>query len=393
MRILRVARSLDPGGVLTPVAIVVLLITLIHLTGCGSSGIAPTLEEWRLSEFPVTRIGVVDGEPAYQLDRVAGVLRLSDGRVVVANAGTQELRYYDAGGGHLVTVGGAGSGPGEFRGLASIARLPGDSLLALDQGSSQLSVFGPDGEFVRSWFVESPGRGHFPQRVLAGEDGSVLVAFVRGHMPGDPSGVIRNSAPLLRYSADGEFVGMVAEVPGEEWFYSPEHQVMTFRPFGRKGHLAVAGTSVFVGGGESYEVEVYDLSGELRRTFSQPRDPIPVTAEEIRRYREALVESLRDPESKSRQERLNAVLPFPETMPAYASILADDEGSLWVEEYRYPAEAAARWSVLDREGRLMATITVPQGFTPQVVMDGLVAGIYRDELDVEYVEIYELIRG
>src|SRR5690625_3315446 len=176
MRILRVARSLDPGGVLTPVAIVVLLITLIHLTGCGSSGIAPTLEEWRLSEFPVTRIGVVDGEPAYQLDRVAGVLRLSDGRVVVANAGTQELRYYDAGGGHLVTVGGAGSGPGEFRGLASIARLPGDSLLALDQGSSQLSVFGPDGEFVRSWFVESPGRGHFPQRVLAGEDGSVLGA-------------------------------------------------------------------------------------------------------------------------------------------------------------------------------------------------------------------------
>jgi hypothetical protein len=352
----------------------------------------PAGEQWRLSEAPTIRIGVVAGDPAYQFDRIAGVLRLSDGRIVVANSGTRELRFYDPHGRYLATGGGSGAGPGEFRDLASLASLPGDSLLILDPGRSQISVHDPYGAHMRSWRIESPGRGLFPSRALALADGSVLLAYVRSHLPGDPSGVIRNAAPLLHYSSSGEFLGKVVDIPGEEWFFAAEYGIMTYRPFGRKGHLAVSGTSIYLGGADVYEVDVYDSGGRLRHTFAQPREPIAVSAEDIRRYQEARLQELGDPAGRPRQQRLNAVLPFPERMPAYASLQVDGEGNLWVEEYRYPQGDESHWSIFDQQGRPVATIRTPSAFRPHLIYGGSVLGVSRDALDVEYVEVYELIR-
>lgn len=342
--------------------------------------------------MPAIRIGVVDGDPAYQFDRIAGVLRLSDGRIVVANSGTRELRFYDPHGRHLATAGGPGAGPGEFRDLGSLAGLPGDSLLILDPGRHQISIHDPHGAYVRSWHIEPPGRGLFPSRAFALADGSILIAYFRGHLPGDPSGVVRNAAPLLRYSASGELLDKVADIPGEEWFYSAEHQIMTYRPFGRKGHLAVSGTSIYVGRADVYEVDVYDSGGRLRHAIAQPREPNVVSADDIRRYKEARLRELGDPAGRPQQQRLNAALSFPERMPAYASIQVDGEGNLWVEEFRYPSGDEADWSIFDPQGRLAATIRTPVAFRPHLIDGGSVLGVSRDALNVEYVEVYELIR-
>lgn len=53
-------------------------------------------EEWRVVEPPVVEIGVIDGDQRYQLSRVLGVGRLSDGRILVANGGSQEIRVIRA---------------------------------------------------------------------------------------------------------------------------------------------------------------------------------------------------------------------------------------------------------------------------------------------------------
>jgi len=52
---------------------------------------------WRLSETPTVDIGESDDDPNYQLYSVVGALRLADGRIVVANSGSSELRFFDAG--------------------------------------------------------------------------------------------------------------------------------------------------------------------------------------------------------------------------------------------------------------------------------------------------------
>ena len=47
---------------------------------------------WQLARMPEVSIGVAEGATENMLDRVAGGFRFPDGRVVVANGGTQEVR-------------------------------------------------------------------------------------------------------------------------------------------------------------------------------------------------------------------------------------------------------------------------------------------------------------
>ena len=69
---------------------------------------------WTIGPEPLMSIGVLEGEEPYMLHWAFNSVRLSDGRIVVVNAGTQELRMFDESGTHLLTWGGSGEGPGSF---------------------------------------------------------------------------------------------------------------------------------------------------------------------------------------------------------------------------------------------------------------------------------------
>ena len=64
------------------------------------------------------------------LHRVMDATKLPDGRIVVANNGTHELRVFDAAGTHVATWGGRGEGPAEFLEMWQVERWPGDSIAA-----------------------------------------------------------------------------------------------------------------------------------------------------------------------------------------------------------------------------------------------------------------------
>ena len=55
-------------------------------------------EAWRLGPTPSLDIGGADGDPDQQLFRVVDAVRLSDGRIVVANSGSNELLFFAANG-------------------------------------------------------------------------------------------------------------------------------------------------------------------------------------------------------------------------------------------------------------------------------------------------------
>ena len=93
-------------------------------------------EGWHLAEAPDLEIGLVDGPEEYQLYRVGSGVRLGDGRMIIANTSTLELRYYDAEGHHLLSVGGDGDGPGEFRTLWPISLL-GDSIFVFEKETEE----------------------------------------------------------------------------------------------------------------------------------------------------------------------------------------------------------------------------------------------------------------
>ncbi len=81
-------------------------------------------------------------------------------------------------------------------------------------------------------------------------------------------------------------------------------------------------------------------------------------------------------------------------MPHFGSQLhVDRTGNLWVIEYERPTESRhRRWTVFDTQGRWLTTFRLPDGFDLMDVGQDWVLGRVRDEFDVEYIQLYELIK-
>lgn len=77
-------------------------------------------------------------------------------------------------------------------------------------------------------------------------------------------------------------------------------------------------------------------------------------------------------------------LPYPSTLPAFRSVVWDEEGEhLWIEEFELDAitsGAKGRWSVYAEDGRLLGEVLMPTGVELFRVGEDYVLGLWRDEL-------------
>jgi hypothetical protein len=386
---------------------------VLILGGCGGDPSAPSVivrdsanvvivenlgpewraeERWRLSSDPVVKIGVLDGTEEYKFFRACSGLKLDDGRIVVANGGTGELRFFDPVGGFLEAVGRTGDGPSEFRDLQWVWRLRGDSLLAYDFFPGRLSLFDPQGRYVSMLQVVSPdGRQVFVLGPL--EDGSLVVQGAPvWATAGVREGVFQDSVPVYRYSREGEVVDRLGVFPFTEGFRVETEAGwrMASLPFPRSP-VRTAGQSEFVfGPAEEYELQIYAPSGELRRVVRVPEPRRPVTDEDVERFRERRLEALQEGEGGEATARLLRSLPVPEFMPPYERVLIDRVGYVWVAGYRATSDEPQIWRIFEPEGRYLGELKFPNELEVFEIGDDYLLGRWVDELEVEYVHLYEL---
>ena len=91
---------------------------------------------------------------------------------------------------------------------------------------------------------------------------------------------------------------------------------------------------------------------------------------------------------------------FAEFFPAFSTFEIGYEGSLWVQPVRSPADlsdeeiqrynfvedfGASGWDVFDRSGRYLGVVTMPPRFQPRLFHGDEIYGVWRDDLDVQYV--------
>lgn len=127
---------------------VVFSLSIASLTAEVSRG--QGAEIWTVTPKPLVEIGVVEGDPNYELFKAISSVRLPDGRIVVLNAGTSQLRIFDAKGTFLSAVGRNGGGPGEFMSPARVYLTSADSLLVFDRTGNKEHYFNVDGTFIRA---------------------------------------------------------------------------------------------------------------------------------------------------------------------------------------------------------------------------------------------------
>lgn len=353
---------------------------------------------WRISSEPAVTIGVREGEEPDMLYIVRDALRLDDGRIVVANSGTQEMRVFDETGTHVATWGGRGEGPGEFRSLSAVEPWPGDSIAAWYGPRRGISVFDADGGFGRNFVFERdeiapPGKPFNPKSI--GRGGLILVSHephmfervevqIRG-----PQGGIR--ASLGTHSGDERYIANEGTT----------RSTMFPRTFGAKA-VQVAWGDLFVHASTvRYEIKAFAGDGTLARIVRLDIPPRAPTQAHIDAYIEERVSwyppELAPDEAEQYVARLRReyqAVPVAEYLPAFASVVADRLDHLWVEHFEAPGEErpGSLWTVFDPDGLVLGFVRTHQDMEIYEIGEDYILGHKWDELGVEYVQVWSLQR-
>ena len=86
-------------------------------------------------------------------------------------------------------------------------------------------------------------------------------------------------------------------------------------------------------------------------------------------------------------------MPEVRATPVYNLLKVDRTGAIWVQRYPLPSESTAEWWVFDSQGAISASITIPMDRIIFEIGADYILTRTSDELDVQSVELWPLIRG
>ena len=347
---------------------------------------------WRIGPEPSVSIGEVTGEDPYLLDNVNDATILPDGRIVIANTGTNELRVFDSGGVHMATWGGEGEGPAEFTSLWTVEPWPGDSVVAWNYSTWVVSIFDSAGAFGRSFVLDLEAGALEPRAVLS--DGSILGRT--GQTSGEGYRRSRETYQLRhpKTASPVEF----GTHPGRESYIGFQDGIalMGFLLFGRSLWEAPWGELVIITPNDDYEIRAYDrATGTLACIIRREYESRVPTREEVD---QALEETLAG--TGWTGQRLEVArrgygnMPLVEQFPAFRELLTDPLNHLWVRKATLPGmdRPAPLWTVFDPEGRALGFIEMPDGLTVFEIGADYLLGRVTDDLGVESVQVWGLER-
>ncbi|MEX2610638.1 MAG: hypothetical protein WEA24_11870 [Gemmatimonadota bacterium] len=331
------------------------------------------LETWRLADEPEFSVGDPAPGPEYELYRVYYARSFDDGRVVVA-MNTGEVRIYDPQGSHLVSFGRAGEGPGEFTFLWD-AHPVGDTLVrALDPSMRRLTFF--DARTGALDEVHTTPVGFMNPNGVARLDDDSYVGLLSVLVD---SLTRERHYRLARFSVDGQSVDTLDTFRADWW---PDPTTRTV--FGPGFSSTAAGGWMYGGWRGRYEVRRYGTDGALDLIIRSSFAGEPVTDE--------MKATVNQP-AFSEGGGTAPPIAFPERLPPWSKILASPSGWLWVRRYASPLEEEFNtWDVFDPEGRLTGQIRTPMNARIAEIGDDWALGLFRNELDVESVRRYRVIR-
>jgi hypothetical protein len=350
---------------------------------------------WAVSETPEVSIGVVDGDPEYQLYQVQDALRLDDGRILVANAGSGEVRAYDSEGTHLDSWGGQGEGPGEFAHTTAVGLWPGtDSVAVWDLRLSRLSLFDGEGTFGRTERFGDAGGLQRVRSVWTLPSGRLVLMGAEFGDLSEAGGMMRVPERFVLTEADGSQVAEVGEFPGmETWMqFSGEALNIIRLPLARGNVAAQVGSGMVIGSNESFELSFFGAEGTLTRIARVATPPREVT--------EALVQGeiefrarIMPEEARTGYRTSMSEMPAPESLPVFSEVLDDPLGNVWVRLFQLPSETGpTEWMVFDSDGVLRGRMHTPEGLEVYQIGADFIVGSWEDELEVEHVQVWGLRR-
>ena len=352
---------------------------------------------WTVAKLPDLQLGSAVDDGPELFDGIGqsfrgGIAGLPDGRIVVVNGASGELRFFDNEGRFLNRAGGLGNGPGEFRSPLLVPYASSDSLLIFDQRGSRYTLVSNDGRAYRNFRLD-------------GVSTELVVGWPRGV---SDFGILTTPALIDMTWNDGQHLLPIRvrwvtresrseKIVGE--YHIPYYVTNNLPggpygldvPFNVRPAVAVGRHGFFVTHGNAPEVHEFDNGGRLTRIFRLIEPGRPVTPEEVEAAIESRISSFTIPHSEVRA--VYRKMDFPDRWPTFQSARIDRLGWLWVELYQPTRTKPARWMVFDSSGVAVGTVELPADLQVHDIGSDYVLGRWVDSLRVEYVRRYRLDRS
>lgn len=385
-------------------------------------GVAPPVAEnaapvwgtaagWRVAPIPVATIGTPSafvGESGNDiaLERVQSARFLSDGRVVVADAGPREVMVFDTAGALVKRFGGRGEGPGELRSIGALHICGGDSIAVVDSRQT-LHLFDSEGNFSRrarfrrgeqsvslQGVSTSCGRALLQQRTRQprlNRLGLTEDIFVWADAFSGSVDTVTTAGLLEGWTRRFQGVERPWVIP---WGTSPRTH-------------ATRNDKLVLGNGRAPEFRRYGPTGSLELVFRWSPQPRPVTSRDRQRYAQQRSDFLSwaPPGVEETRFLFPALHEYPEVpahKPLFDRLLLDDQGGTWVRTF--PEESLGLfdsrlqqvpvfleiWTVFDSAGTWLGDLTMPERFQLHAVDGNRLLGVSRDSLETQTVQVLRI---
>lgn len=356
---------------------------------CGSGQAAETprtgvsqatlnVSGWSLREQALAGGSTADENA--QLYTVTSVAEDAEGRFYVSNFGEKRVLVFDSTGTYVRTIGRGGKGPGEFSAPRAVAIANGE-LVVLDLGAARISRFAlATGAHLGD--VSLPQNVGMPVDMRVAPDGRAAVEYRSKPAAGVQSPTLVVPVNLVSGALDMAAAVRMDTVARVQ-VRATEGKRKTLRtldlPFAARPVWDLEpGGAVTYGTGAEFVVR-RSAAGAVAERFRAQGQPQPVT----RADQEAF---FAEPARKS----LRGEIRFPESKPFFTGLRVDPAGNVWLN---VPAAAEGeQWEVRDPSGRRLGELRLPARARLLHVGGGTVYVLSRDELDVETLTRYALVR-
>jgi len=347
-------------------------------------------------------IGTAEGDPDYQFGMIVGIDVTSDGNIYVMDMQARQARVFDSSGTFVRTIGGPGQGPGEFsQATMGLLATAGDTILVPDLMLQRLDRFTADGTFI-SQLPMPMATGGMSVRWAERPDGMLVQEARMMQLPGmmDTEPAIQ----LLRRYPGGELADtiMTLSIPQSFDIDTAGGEVRAnIRLFDSEPvwTLAEDGRILFAMN-IAYNITVYSEDGQQQeRIIRRAWERKPVTDADKQAFMKLLGEQMSSmgapPETV---EMLTSSMSFADYYPAFTNLLGGPGNTIWVQRVQTAADmdegvefnvqdmGSPKWDVFDRDGRYLGEVTLPDRYTPIRFIGDRIWGVWRDDLDVQYVK-------
>ncbi len=319
-----------------------------------------------IDSTPRVSIGVEDGEEPYMLARLGGAIRLSDGRIVIANRMTHEIRYFDSTGTFLRSSGRKGQGPGEFSDPFYIQPLRGDTIYVGDFRPFQYLVFDEKGNWVKS-VKPDPMELNSPRSMNILADGRLF------NGRSDSFDKLPNFAPrtmvMELYDANGKLTDTVATLENGRYGKLDDNpQSMYLYPiFESFAQARSRGDRIVIGHASKPELRVQrtDAGFPVDRIIRWDVGPRSISSSDVEAFKAAQRAQYADMPADNRARFLDPLIsparPVADSFPAFGQLMLASDSAIWIREFPRPTDTVSHhWIAFERDGAFRCRLDTPR---------------------------------